>query len=346
MSMDTTDLEDKIASRINPTTAGALVVSQEGGGVTFSSMNDVMEFAKMMSVARAGVRKHLRNDPGACLAVCVQALEWRMSPFAVANKTYFVNDQIAYEAQLIHAIILRRAPIKGRVKHAYSGEGTTRKLKVWAELRDEPGEIVEYETPPIGKIHPQNSPLWKNDPDQQLHYYATRAWCRRHFPDVILGIYADDELRDNPSLGDDPAAIRDITPREDQIESPAAKPAGKFAAFAQQVKETSTAAAPSVSEREPGEDGGGGETGEVADASGNGPGDNSQTDAGEVVVDDNGSSASMPSDPVEDPVAEARAAGAAAKKAGDKRVVPRRYREEGRDEEYDAWVSGYDEAEK
>ena len=40
-----------------------------------------------------------RAQPGACLAVSLQSLNWRMDPFAVANKSYMVNDRIAYEAR-------------------------------------------------------------------------------------------------------------------------------------------------------------------------------------------------------------------------------------------------------
>lgn len=208
MTNDLQTIEEKIKDRIDTAAAGNMIVSTEAGGLDFANVGQVMEFAKMMAVSQIGIRKHLRGNPGACLAVCVQAIEWRMSPFAVANKSYLVNDQIAYEAQLVHAVILARAPIKGRPKHAYSGSGDEQKLTIWAELRDEPGEIVEYESPAIKDISPKNSPLWKNDPPQQLHYYAVRAWCRRHFPDVILGVYAADELPGY--VGPDNA--KDVTP--------------------------------------------------------------------------------------------------------------------------------------
>ncbi|KAB0269277.1 recombinase RecT [Microvirga brassicacearum] len=178
--------------------------------MVFANMNEVMEFGKLMSISQVAVRKHLRGNPGACLAVCIQAIEWRMSPYAVANKSYAVNDQLAFEAQLIHAVILQRAPIKGRVKSEYKGEGDSRTLRVWAELSDGSGEIVDYESPLFGKIQPKNSPLWKNDPDQQLHYYSVRAWCRRHFPDVILGVYARDELE--PARDDYQDDVREINP--------------------------------------------------------------------------------------------------------------------------------------
>ncbi len=58
-------------------------------------------------MARAGIAKHLRDNPGA--AVAMQAFEWDMSPFAVASKSYSVNGVIAYEAQLITAVVNTRS---------------------------------------------------------------------------------------------------------------------------------------------------------------------------------------------------------------------------------------------
>jgi hypothetical protein len=37
---------------------------------------------------------------------------------------------------------------------------------------------------------------WPSNPDQQLFYYSSRAMCRRHFPDVLLGVYTMDEAQD------------------------------------------------------------------------------------------------------------------------------------------------------
>lgn len=212
MSNELTPMEEKIAARINPETTSDMMMSDGSGGVALANMGQVMEFAKMMAIAQIGVRKHLRGNPGACLAVCVQALEWRMSPFQVANKSYAVNDQIAYEASLIHAVVQSRAPIKGRVKVEYSGTGPTRKCRVWGELADGSGEIVEYESPELQSITTKNSPLWKSDPDQQLFYFGVRSWCRRHFPDVILGVYTPEDIAYSEPLSDDrsqPSGLKD-----------------------------------------------------------------------------------------------------------------------------------------
>lgn len=186
-----------------------LIISAADGGVTLINMEDAKDFAKMMSIAGVAVPAHLRGNPGACLAIIIQSLEWRMSPYSVANKSYSVNDRMAYEAQLIAAVILQRAPIKGRFKHRYQGVGDKRTLTIWAELRDYPGEMVEITSPPIGIISPKNSPLWKTNPDLQLYYHTERNLCRMHFPDVLLGVYAEDEIDRSLRAG----GARDVTPK-------------------------------------------------------------------------------------------------------------------------------------
>jgi len=136
---------------------------------------------------------HMRNHVGVCLAICIQAVEWRMSPFAVANKSYVVNDRVAYESQLIHAVIEQRAPLAKRLRHTFAGEGSNRTCTIIGHVRGE-DQPFEYMSPPTGQITPKNSPLWKSKPDLQLFYNASRDWARMYFPDVIMGVYSDDEI--------------------------------------------------------------------------------------------------------------------------------------------------------
>lgn len=207
-----------IESRIDRQTASTLAVTSDAGGLRFETMVQVMEFAKMMAVADIAVPPHLRGNPGACLAIALQAVEWKFSPFAVANKSYSVSSRLAYESQLVQAVILQRAPIKGRFQVEYLGDGGKRKCRITAELMV--GGTVDYLSPEFDRITPKNSPLWKSDPDQQMFYYSGRALCRRHFPDVLLGVYAKDELDDQP---------KDITPAGSGLASRlAAAPVGGF----------------------------------------------------------------------------------------------------------------------
>lgn len=186
----------RIEERLDRVAVGNTAVSDQLGGIVFQNMTEVMEFAKLMSLSGNAVPKHMQGNPGMCLAVCVQALEWRFSPFAVANKSYEVQGRLCFESQLVHALIEQRAPIRGRLQHRFEGEGDDRKCVVTAILR-ETGETMEYTSPAISKITPKNSPLWKTKPDLQLYYNTSRDFCRAYFPDVLLGVYAQDELREH-----------------------------------------------------------------------------------------------------------------------------------------------------
>jgi len=176
--------------------AGAIAL-KTSGGLIVKNVGEAMEIAKLMSISGAAVPAHIRNNAGACLAVAIQAWEWEMNPFAVANKSYVVNDRLAYESALYNAVATRRAPIEGRLQISYAGEGPSRQCMISAQLKEAAGGgDVEYKSPQFSQINPKNSPLWKNDPDQQLFYFSVRAFVRRHFPDVMMGVYTDDELED------------------------------------------------------------------------------------------------------------------------------------------------------
>lgn len=179
-----------------------IVSTGTSSDLTPTDLAQAMQFAKVMSTANVGLPKYLRGDEGSCLAIVMQALRWGLDPFSVAQKSYFVSDKIAFEAQLLAAIVNTRAKMKGLLKYVFSGEGERKVCTVTGILK---GEECSNTTPTISQISPKNSPLWKSDPEQQLAYYAVRAWARRHCPEVILGVYDRDEL----------AQSRDVTPAYD-----------------------------------------------------------------------------------------------------------------------------------
>lgn len=176
-----------------------------GASIAPQNLGEVVRFAEVMCRADIALPKHLRGNAGACMAVALQALEWAMSPFAVASKSYSVNGAIAYEAQLIAAVVNTRSGIQGRLKYFFEGEGSEMTCRVVGILD---GEECEYTSPTIGSITTKNSPLWKSDPQQQLGYFSARSWARRHCPEVILGVYDREEVEQ--FRGSENA--RDVTP--------------------------------------------------------------------------------------------------------------------------------------
>lgn len=195
------------------------------------SLDKMMRLAEVMATGRATLPKHFNGNPADCLAVVMQSMQWKMNPFAVAQKTHLVNDVLGYEAQLVNAVITTCAPVLDRLHYEWYGawekvigkftikngdKGEYRVpgwkledeqglgVKVWATFRgeDEP-RVLELL---LTQARTRNSTLWADDPRQQLAYLATKRWSRLYCPDVILGVYSPDELEETAPT------IRDVSP--------------------------------------------------------------------------------------------------------------------------------------
>lgn len=177
----------------------AAIFSPEG-------MDRLVRFATMMADSKATVPAHLAGKPADCLAVTMQAAQWGMNPFAVAQKTHVVNGKLGYEAQLVNAVVQSSGAIKGRFHYEYRGEGASLECRVGAIIRGE-HDITWNEWLCISSITTKNSPLWKTNPKQQFGYLQVKNWARAHTPGAILGVYTPDELQEAQ-----PRVERDITP--------------------------------------------------------------------------------------------------------------------------------------
>lgn len=186
----------------------AAIFSPEG-------MDRLVRFATLMADSKATVPAHLAGKPADCLAVTMQAAQWGMNPFAVAQKTHVVNGTLGYEAQLVNAVVSSSNLLATRLNYRWDGDwtkvnGKTDKspnltVTVSAVLK---GEADARElTISMAQAGVRNSPLWEQDPRQQLAYLCVKRWARLHAPDVLLGVYTPDELQETA-----PRVERDITP--------------------------------------------------------------------------------------------------------------------------------------
>lgn len=205
-----------------------------------SSMSEIMaddavldridRIADRMAKSKSTLPSHLAGNVGDCWAVCMQAFQWGMNPWAVGQKTFLVSGTLGYEAQLVNAVVTSLAPVTGRLDFEWFGDwgkilGKIRTekgkngsymvsdwapadeqglgVKVWATLKgeDQP-RVLELL---LVQAQVRNSTLWAADPRQQLAYLGIKRWARLYCPDVLLGVYTPDELSAAP-------AERDITP--------------------------------------------------------------------------------------------------------------------------------------
>ena len=179
------------------------------------ALNRLWRVAQIMADSKVTIPKDLQGKVGDCFAVVMQAAQWGMNPFSVAQKTHFVNGTIGYEAQLVNAVITTRAPVTGRLQFEWYGDWS--KVNGKDDKSFDRGVIVSATL--IGENEPRtlnlsmghvgsvrNSPNWTADPRQQIAYLATKRWARLYCPDVILGVYTPDEFDVQPEKDITPAA--------------------------------------------------------------------------------------------------------------------------------------------
>ncbi len=159
-----------------------------------ASVASMQVVAKLMAGSKVTVPEHLRNE-GDCLAVVMQAMQWGMNPFVVAQKTHIVSGKLGYEAQLVNAVVTASGAIKGHFRYEYQGEGDKLQCRVGAVLRGDT-EITWGEWLGVWQVTTKNSPLWKTNPKQQMGYLQLKNWTRVYAPGPILGVYTIDELEE------------------------------------------------------------------------------------------------------------------------------------------------------
>ena len=162
-----------------------------------TAMASMMELANIMASSNVTVPNHLKKSVGDCFAVIMQAAQWGMNPFSVAQKTHLVNGVLGYEAQLVNAVIMASGAIVGTFLYEYTGEGATLCCRVGAVLKGN-SEVTWGEWLASSKVTTKNSPLWKTNEKQQLGYLQVKNWARAYYPGAILGVYTNDELEDIP----------------------------------------------------------------------------------------------------------------------------------------------------
>ncbi len=223
---------DEVKGAFSPAESSNLIIDP-------AKFHQMHQFALVMAESRSMVPEHMRGNVGDCMAVTMQALQWGMNPFAVAQKTFNIKGVLGYEAQLINAVVTANAPITGRLQFNWfgnwekilgkfkempskfedkNGKKSTYKVPDW-NAADEVGLGVEVWATLKGEEEPRklsilmsqaitrNSTLWTEDPKQQIAYLAIKRWARLYCPDVIMGVYSPDELRDRS------VSVRDVTPK-------------------------------------------------------------------------------------------------------------------------------------
>lgn len=81
-----------------------------------SAMDQMMRLADIMAKSVCTIPNHLKGNAGDCFAITMQAAQWGMNPYSVAQKTHLVNGVLGFEAQLVNSVINTMAPHQGALE--------------------------------------------------------------------------------------------------------------------------------------------------------------------------------------------------------------------------------------
>ena len=227
------------------------------------SLAAIQSFAQLMASGVATVPEHLRGNPSDCMAIAMQAMQWQMNPYAVAQKTFEVQGKLGYEAQLVNAVITTRGPLTDRIHYDWFGpwenvigkfdikknrDGKEYRTTGWS-LADEQGigirvwATLRGESEPrflellLAQARTRNSTLWADDPRQQLAYLAVKRWARLYCPEVILGVYTRDELEEPHEKIINPESEQNISKARSTGKEPTIIEQNSFDNWVEQLRE-------------------------------------------------------------------------------------------------------------
>lgn len=172
----------------------------------FSELMDSARFEHLWRVSKAFsssdlVPQQFRDKPENCMIVIQMACRAGIDPMAFMQASYVVHGRPGIEAKLAIALLNASGAIKrGTLTYAITGEGKNKQC-VASAVNASTGEIIEG--PPVsmeladkeGWTKKQGS-KWQTMPDLMLRYRSAVFLIRAHYPEVLMGLHTEDELRD------------------------------------------------------------------------------------------------------------------------------------------------------
>lgn len=206
---------EKLEAKLDRAVVASTVIDMSVGGIKFQHYAELVEYARFMSMSGAAVPPHCRGNIGMCLAIATKALRFNFDPYSLAEHSYVmvknqkINDSwvaietVAYDSTVIHGIIEAHAPIKGRLRPVYEGEGDALICICSGTPKNETEPLI-HKSPTLGAIKAargtndkgvlKGSPLWLSKPEQQIWYDTCRDWCRKYYPEILMGFPAKDDF--------------------------------------------------------------------------------------------------------------------------------------------------------
>ena len=147
------------------------------------------------------VPKDYQGNTGNCMIAIEMAARINTSPMMVMQNLYVVNGRPAWSAQWIIAMINSSRRYKTELQFEFGHDAADGGLSCRAWAEDWNGHKVLGPKITMNMANSEgwvnkNGSKWKTMPDVMIQYRAASFFGRMNCPDMIMGIYSQDEVID------------------------------------------------------------------------------------------------------------------------------------------------------
>lgn len=177
----------------------------------FTSIEKFEEAGRMAKALAAStlVPKEYQGNISNCMIAIDTAQRLKISPFATMQNLYIVNGRPSWSSQFIISAINKCDRFSEPLKFKLTGEGDS--LECFAYTKDKNGNKLEGPVISMKMAKDEgwtskNGSKWKTMPQVMIQYRAASFFGRLHCPDILMGVYTDDE-----NIERDPAKFIEVT---------------------------------------------------------------------------------------------------------------------------------------
>ena len=193
------------------------MTAQRGGGAPLSVFADGQSFNTALRMAQClaestVVPKEYQRNVGNCMIAIEMASRINTSPMMVMQNLYIVNGRPAWSSQWIIAMInsSRRYKTELQFEFGNAQEDGGLSCRAWAE--DYAGHKVYGPKITMTMANAEqwttkNGSKWKTMPQVMIQYRAASFFGRMNCPDMIMGIYSQEEVLDMTEIPTDGFAL-------------------------------------------------------------------------------------------------------------------------------------------
>lgn len=203
-------------NKLSAVPAGTVAQKTTGGGALSvfadsTSFDTALRMAKCLASSTV-VPKEYHDNVGNCMIAIEMASRINTSPMMVMQNLYIVNGRPAWSSQWIIAMINSSRRYKTELQFEFGRDRADGGLSCRAWAEDYSGHKVYGPKITMNMANEEgwtskNGSKWKTMPEVMIQYRAASFFGRMNCPDMIMGIYSQEEVLDMGELPTDGFAL-------------------------------------------------------------------------------------------------------------------------------------------